>query len=227
MEQNTNKMYQFTNDEIAELPTLLSAPRFARYLAETGNDTEQALKLYQWNLELSGEFLKVLHICEIGIRNGISDAITEVHGDRWPWVQGFRVSLQNPRRGYNPRRNLEDVARLQPSTGKVIAELKFAFWERMLNSSHQQRLWDHKLEHGFPNADRTKGSAAAREKLRNSTYAVRSLRNRIAHHEPIFYRPSLTDDFDHIISLIDARCAHSAAWIGRWERVTFLLNNKP
>lgn len=218
---------KFTPQEIAELPKLLSAPRFARYLVATNNDTSQALELYQWNLELSGEFLKVLHICEIGLRNGVADALENQHGDRWPWVQGFRVSLQNPRRGYSPRRNLESVARQQPSTGKVIAELKFAFWERMLNASHQQRLWETHLEASFPNADFSGGKDAAREALRNSIFAVRSLRNRIAHHEPIFYRPSLADDFSHIMSLIEARCAHSATWIARWERVTELLQAKP
>lgn len=217
----------FTEEELRELPKLISVPRFSRYLQATSNDPSQALRLYQWNLEVSGELLKVLHLCEIGLRNGIVDAIVEVHGDQWPWVQGFRVSLQNSRRGYSPRRDLESVAAREPTPGKIIAELKFAFWERMLNASHQNRLWDQHLNTSFPHVDLSEGSTKAREEIRNKIFVVRDLRNRIAHHEPIFYRPSLESDFASIMYLIEARCPVSADWISRLQNVSAMLAQRP
>lgn len=217
----------FTETELQELPKLLSAPRFARYLQASNNDPGAALKLYQWNLEVSGELLKVLHLCEIGLRNGVADAIEAVHGDRWPWVQGFRVSLPNPSRNYNPRRDLESVARRQHSTGKVIAELRFAFWERMLNASHQTRLWNAELERCFPHLDYSAGPSAARDTLRRKVFVVRDLRNRIAHHEPIFYRADLEGDFQNIMEVIQARCPVSADWISRLQNAAGMIAAKP
>lgn len=216
----------FTENELRELPKLISAPRFKRYLDATGEDTGQALRLYQWNLEVSGELLKVLHLCEIGLRNGIADTIVRVHGERWPWVQGFRVSLQNPRQRYNPRRDLESVSGREHTTGKIIAELKFAFWERMLNASHQSRLWDQHLATSFPHLDLSNGPAVAREVLRTKVFAVRDLRNRIAHHEPIFYRQSLEADFASIMFVIEARCPVSADWISRLQNVSAMLEQR-
>lgn len=46
----------FTPEEIHSLPAVLSAPRFATYLAEKASDKEAALELYRWNMELSAAF---------------------------------------------------------------------------------------------------------------------------------------------------------------------------
>ena len=36
-----------------------------------GNDTEDALKLYQWNLEVSAAFIVPFQMCEVAARNGV------------------------------------------------------------------------------------------------------------------------------------------------------------
>lgn len=217
----------FTQQEITDLPKLLSQQRFQRYLEARHDDVDAALRLYQWNLEISGEFLKILHLCEISLRNGVADAISAVHGEEWPWVQGFRISLLSPSRGYSPRRDLETVSNYHQTSGKIIAELKFAFWEKMLNANQQSRLWDTQLSTHFPHLDFTIGAEHARDTLRQKVYSVRALRNRIAHHEPIFYRPALRDDFLNILYVIEARCPISANWIGEIQNVSEMLDNIP
>ena len=217
----------FNNSDISELQKLISQPRFDRYLKAAGNDPAAALALYQWNLELSGELLKILHLCEIGLRNGIAEALEAIHGPNWPKVQGFVVSLQNPSKGYSPRKDLTAVANKQASTGKVISELRFAFWERMLNAQHQNRIWDAHLQNAFPNLDYSKGANAARDALRQKVIVVRSLRNRIAHHEPIFYRVDLSGDFRTIVEIVEARSKSAASWIAGFEKVTELISTKP
>ncbi|ABQ71643.1 protein of unknown function DUF1526 (plasmid) [Rhizorhabdus wittichii RW1] len=127
----------FSSDEIRDLPPVISGPRFATYLRVTNNDVDHALALYQWNLEISAAFIVPLQVCEVAARNGVVEAIKKVHGPNWPWSNGFIRSLPVPKKAYhyNPQNNLRDVAARQPTTGKVVAELNFAFWERCSRSA--------------------------------------------------------------------------------------------
>ena len=55
---------------------------------------------------------------------------------------------------------------------------------------------------------------------------VRGLRNRIAHHEPIFAR-DLVGDYTAILEIIGFRCIATAAWLNRSQNVFNLLTLKP
>ena len=129
----------FTPDELRDLPGVISAPRFATYLQATGNDRQQALALYEWNLTLSAQFIVPLQVCEVAVRNGVAEAIEKVHGATWPWSNGFLRSLPRSKRStdYNPEVDLRNTAARQPTTGKVVAELKFAFWKDL----HRRTGW--------------------------------------------------------------------------------------
>ena len=68
---------------------------------------------------------------EVATRNAVSDALTTVYGPRWPWTTTFAASLPAPPRGWDPRRDLSSVRAHELTTGNVIAELKFVFWQKM------------------------------------------------------------------------------------------------
>lgn len=131
---------------------MLSAPRFATYLAEKASNKEAALELYRWNMELSAAFFVPLQICEVSVRNSIVTAIERTYGPNWPWEKGFEISLRNPVIGYSPRRDLLGLSRL-PTSGKIVAELKFVFWERMFTKSHDAVIWNKQFKTVFPNTD--------------------------------------------------------------------------
>jgi hypothetical protein len=94
-----------------------------------GNDREKALELYAWNLDISSALIVPLQVCEVAVRNGIAEAIEAIHGANWPWNNGFIRSLPRPKSKfrYNPADDLQVCAHELPTTGKIIAELKFAF----------------------------------------------------------------------------------------------------
>ncbi len=163
-----------------------------------------------------------LHICEVVIRNAVSDALTAVYGDRWPWSPGFERSLLNPTRGYSPKRDLTTIRMAQQTTGKVIPELKFVFWQTMFTGRHDFRLWTPHLRRVLPNLDRHKSVAALRSEIYDDLDHIRLLRNRIAHHEPIFRR-SLVEDFSKVAALIRFRCQLTADWTIQRQRVTSYL----
>ena len=79
----------------------LSAARIATYEAATTTlpPLPGALALYAWNAQVSAAMLAPLHLCEVVIRNAVSDAITAIYGANWPWSITFVTSLPNPPRG--------------------------------------------------------------------------------------------------------------------------------
>jgi hypothetical protein len=218
----------FTHDELRDLPIVISAPRFGTYLRATGNDHARALALYEWNLDISSAFIVPLQVCEVAIRNGVVEAIEKVHGPNWPWSNGFLRSLPRPRRpsDYNPEADLRGVAARQPTTGKIVAELKFAFWEHIFTAGQDNRIWGPHFAASFVGAPAAMPIPTARAKAHDNLGVIRKLRNRIAHHEPIFTR-NLQDDYNRLHEMIAWRSPTAAAWVDRKQAVLGLIPVKP
>jgi len=210
---------------LATIRQTLSIPRMSTFEAAAGvagNDDPKALALYAWNARVSAALLAPLHICEVVIRNAASEAIEQVYGPRWPWQIGFEQSLPSPRTGYNPQRDLQNARGRVPTTGKAIPELKFVFWQRLFTSRHDQRLWDPYLRLVLPNLAPTKTVAQTRQGVYDDLEQIRALRNRIAHHEPVFAR-NLQDDLRRIVALIEYRAKETANWMMANQQATAIM----
>jgi hypothetical protein len=206
----------------------LSAARLGTFEASTitlGEENLEALELYAWNARVSAALLAPLHVCEIVIRNAASDALDTVYGARWPWSPVFEQSLSDPRIGYNPRRDLQNSRTRAATTGKVIPELKFVFWQKMFTGRHDVRLWNIHLSRVLPNLDPAKSVGQLRHAIYEDIEQIRNLRNRIAHHEPIFKR-DLRDDVDKMISLVESRCRVTAAWMMSNQGASAILRER-
>lgn len=215
---------------LSAVKNALSPARLGTYenaVAVAGPDDQRALELYRWNAEISAAFLPVLHVCEVVIRNAVSEAVAAVYGPQWPWVQAFEISLPNPSTGFSAMRDLTAArAKGQGSTGKVIPELNFVFWQYAFTKRHDGRLWEPHLGSILPNLDNTLAVNLRRARLFQELERVRKLRNRIAHHEPIFSR-NLGADYALIRQIIGYRCTTTAAWIDGHQRVVATLAAKP
>ncbi|WP_019406868.1 hypothetical protein [Stutzerimonas stutzeri] len=221
-----------SNDKKATIDAVrsaLSPARMATYEAAAGapaDDDLSALELYAWNAEVSGALLAPLHLCEVVIRNAVADALEAVYGQSWPWSATFERSLPDPLLGYSPRRDLQTARRSAPTPGKVIPELKFVFWQKMFTSRYDTRLWEANLQRVLPNMNPTLTIAARRQLIYNELEQLRKLRNRIAHHEPIFTR-RLADDYQKILDLVGYRCLITAAWLDQNQTATQEIAAKP
>lgn len=206
----------------------LTAARMSTYEAATAvvPPLAGALALYAWNAKVSAALMAPLHICEVVVRNAVADALVAVYGPDWPWQQVFIVSLPNPSRGYSPRGDLLKVRSGETSTGKVIPELKFAFWQALFTSRFDDRIWQLHLRAVMPCLDPDKTIAQLRGSLYAELDQLRRLRNRIAHHEPIFTR-NLADDFQKIRQLIALRCPITSDWMTRNQHAVDLIADKP
>lgn len=219
----------FTPAVISDLETIISPPRFGTYLRQTGGDRDRAMQLYCWNSDVSAAFYYMLQFCELAIRNAASEALEAEFGANWQLNRGFKHTLPVPpphSRRYFAINDLESCTRRLNTAGKVVAELKFAFWQNLFVSAQDQRLWDKHLTTIFPGLPHPISVPHTRAKLYDDIEAIRKLRNRIAHHEPIFAR-DLAADHHRIRNIIVWRRAGAAHWLDGVEKITPLLAARP
>lgn len=160
------------------------------------------------------------------IRNAVADVLEAVYGSKWPWSATFERSLPNPAMGYSSRKDLQNARRSAPTTGKLIPELKFIFWQKMFTSRYDDHLWDHHLQRILPNMDVIKTIVERRGLIYNDLEQLRKLRNRIAHHEPIFTRV-LADDYQKTLRLVRYRCAATADWLDQNQTASEMIAERP
>ena len=202
----------------------LSRPRMGTYLSATNQDQAKSLELYIWNSQISAALLVPMQICEITIRNAVSDIFVSQFGHQWPWQRSlentlpskFRTELIKARekRGVNNR------------ASKVIPELTFNFWQQMFVSRYDQQFWVPNLHTLFPNAPGNMPVSQLRGSIFNDLDKIRRLRNRIAHHEPIFAQ-DLNLAMNKIERLIEYRCLDTSNWAAPHYQVRTLIQTKP
>lgn len=217
-------------NQISAIKAALSRERFATYEQASSNKATQrsALDLYEWNAQISAAFLFPQQICEVTTRNAAATVLEQVFGPQWPWSRNFERSLPNPLQAYNMRADLLSTRAKGGSqrTGRVVAELAFKFWVNIFSSRFDRRLWDAHLLAAFPHLPTGLTISQARLHIHTELDQVRRLRNRIAHHEPIFSR-NLQDDYVRLRNMIAWRCLITAAWVDSRETVTATLPTKP
>lgn len=215
----------FSNEQLSRIPHILSEPRFATYLRYSQEDKTKALALYHWNLELSAAFVAPIHLFEVSVRNAVVEVLEVVHSPDWPWNTGFIRSL--PRTGrHKPALDLQKTAEREPTMGKVVAELKFAFWENMFTARHDEKLWNDHLKCVFAFVPVDNSVSECRAAIHNHISAIRILRNRIMHHEPIFSR-NIAEDYSRIHEVLSWRDTVTSNWMHEIQQVTKVISEKP
>jgi hypothetical protein len=190
-----------------------------------GGRLVEAFELYGWNARMSAALLIPAHFAEVVTRNAVVDVLESVYGHDWSTSPAFERSLPGSTRGYDPRADLVATRRRVHSNGQLVAELKFVFWQHMFAARHDVRLWRPNLVAAFPNV-RTQDRAVLRGRILADLDAIRRLRNRIAHHEPII-GIDLGAELARMITLIELRCASTAAWVHDMEDASTVLAERP
>lgn len=218
------KSIQGARMTLAAIEQTLSINRLSTYrraiFKRFGEDCPRlALKLYEWNAELSSYFFFPLHIYEVVLRNAISDAIAIRYGQDWPINVVFQNSLNYPDR----QTLLKALDGNYRGVGKLLPELKFVWFENMLTSRHDGRIWRQYFTYTFPYAPNNLSTAKLRVQLKEACYVIRKFRNRCGHHEPIFNNGSLYEIYPLIAKSVQWRCCHTKQWMDERESVTKLL----
>lgn len=219
---------QFRGD-LRAVEAALSQPRFQTYLAAKKGSHTEAMDLYEWNAKVSNALFFPMHVCEVAIRNAASEAIGTVFGPNWPYSHAFLQTLPNPGGPvFNPRKELKKVAAKHPnSTGKVIADLKFIFWESVFTNRFDVQIWHKNICNVLPNAAACLPATTpggVRSVVHTHLELIRRTRNRIAHHEPVFSK-NLQEVLDAALVLINFRCQHTHLWVTQSEEASRYIQN--
>lgn len=162
-----------------------SPTRLNKYSVACGGNTAKALTLYRHNVKLCQKFYGILNIFEVVLRNALNTHYQSVFNDV-EWVEN-----QMQPRGMTenaPQKNevLRIIATLRQSrrytNGRVVSSVSFGFWTHLFTRP-PFRPGGQNLLRIFPNRTVGLGQRAVFNELQE----IKTFRNRIVHHEAIFF----------------------------------------
>lgn len=167
-----------------DVSALVGPARFSTYMHAAAGDTVKASRLYMWNLELAGRWWAPLAYMEVALRNKLHDQLSRSSGRTDWWNETGIVDAMSASLRHQVSKAVHDAGRRRPRTAQptsddVVAASSFGLWTSVLHSSLGQTIWRTHLRDGFADTVR-------RGPLYDNAYKLKQLRNRIAHHEPIF-----------------------------------------
>jgi hypothetical protein len=200
----------------------LSEARLSSYLRVSGGDLGSALELYEWNAAVSSAFFEVLADLEVVIRNAFHHEF-----DAWVQRRGFTSSWLENQHGILLPNAVKDISdarerllrkKKQVTPDQIVSELNFGFWRFLLAKHYRTTVWPFVGQFAFPNLESRMVSDFSQRVAR-----LHTLRNRIAHHEPIHNR-ILAQDLDDCFVVVGAVCTTTANWVRGRSRVLPLLD---
>src|SRR5665213_1966215 len=176
--------FAYAEKQVEWLLHCISRERMQPYLVKARGDDWVALHLYIRNSEVSAPLFGVVQALEVGLRNVVHHRLTEDFGTEEWW---FKVPLHGGELNdiEEARRNIS--ARLKVvRPGRIVAELGFGFWVKLFANTYEKQLW-------VPHTTRIFPAKLSRKALHDRLTEIKTLRNRIAHHETLIKRDVPTD----------------------------------
>lgn len=173
---------------------IVSKPRLDSYRGYWRVGIDAAIGLYMWNGELCGEFSKLLAYLEIALRNSIHREMSlNVSGGATMSTHWWDVvsSQLKPEARKQIQKVRDKAPHIPLSPDELVSRLTFGFWPNMLAWIAKQRpTLPSKILPGHPlsqaGARPNWFSLVARQQAVRQFLEFSDLRNRIAHHEPVW-----------------------------------------
>lgn len=216
----------------------VSKPRLSPFIAVADGNIREALRLYQWNIELSGAVYESLHIFEVFLRNAVDNQLQVWNAQQVDRISGQPHScdwLLDPSRllrrliGSNIDRAIEQThTALRGKTARelthadVVAQLSFGTWRYLLpdRDPGRRRLWADALQAAFPYLDAPTTELVAR------VDRIYRLRNRVAHLEPLLRSTTVRQDFNAMRWVLAAMNPELESWFTSRQRITTVLRRR-
>lgn len=221
------KAFPFNDTVLDALVASLSPERIATYVAATGGNREQAMRLYTWNTAASAAFYGPLQGLEVALRNAMHRELVAGYGPDWYDNVACGFDAGTLRRIEAAKDDLRrDGYAVDPP--HLVAALPFGFWVALLGRggragglgaakrNYEMTLWRPCLHKAFRYAK------VSRAQAHHPLDYLRTFRNRIAHHEPIFLR-HLTADYQSILTVAGWISPDAQGWIDHHSRVEEIL----
>ena len=167
-----------------------------------------------------------LQTWEVVLRNKLNDFFVFKYGRAWP---KNATAIRNF--GGNDRRRLsETIERLESNlspafvtTDKIVSDLSAGFWVSQFGARYEiPYTWRNNLKHRIFTNDHSITRTAAEDICDR----LLDLRNRVAHHEPIFHLP-LDQWRSELDMVLNAMCQSSGRYMASACSFSEIWNDKP
>ena len=199
----------------------ISSDRLQPYRLQSSTE-QNALELYKQNILLSEALYPSLHMLEVVLRNNLERVLIQEFGRTWYQFPKFtrlliRKNGQLTVEAKQLRRAVDELnkARKPSTSGRIVAELNFSFWTRLLGKSYENDIWRPYDQAIFPDV---RANDREIRKIRDDLTSLRFLRNRVAHYEPIWNDPNLFDKYETIKRLLSWLNADAETYLNRCDR---------
>lgn len=214
--------FEYTEKILDTFEKYLSPERLAGYYAIARGDRWTGIRLYERNTELSEALYGITQCLEVALRNAIHIVFTSQLGTP-EWYD--KIPLEDPEREAIQEAKDSILEKAQPVTpGRIVAELTFGFWVKLFSGAYEKQLWVKYLYRIFP-------ITLKRTVLHSRLIQLKTLRNRIAHHERILGKRDLRQDYADLLETIGWISKDIEAWVKSTncfeERAAKKLPKKP
>lgn len=188
------------------LEMALSLERFGRYLDWASGDRSRAIELYTLNTLISESLYTPLQMLEVALRNRIHAVMTEAVNESWFHEPGLLLGEWQPEQLAKAIQDIE-ANKKEATPGRIVAALTFSFWTAMFGKDYET-LWQTTLHKIGRKPD---GKGLRRKDFSGPLAQIRSLRNRIAHHEPVIMW-NLQKRYESMLEMTGWLSPAAAAW---------------
>lgn len=159
----------------------VSSERFAAYQNRSNQNDLLALSNYSWNISLCESLYPTLQTFEVVLRNGINDAATaEFNAQEWFYGR-LEPAEENSVKEIEERLGRQ---RKPLTASNFISEFTFGFWVSLFSGRYHHGAWPRLLASVFSGMPAEQRSL---NRLGRLLERIRRLRNRVFHHESIWY----------------------------------------
>ncbi|WGV28208.1 Abi family protein [Halotia branconii] len=181
----------------------ISPKRLEAYRSSSSDKELDLLSTYLWNIGLCEAFYPVLHSFEIALRNNLHQAISRLFYE--DWLDKIDSQILQPEGIQSVKTAIKSLNKKNQSisTGNLISELNLGFWVSLSYARYEgkdklyPRLFKDKefLPH-LPKSRRTRST------LSRTFTSINQLRNQIFHHNPVWNKSNLREEYDNALEAI-------------------------
>jgi hypothetical protein len=212
----------------SSLEKSISKSRLSTYGDSTSKEIDR-IKNYILNAKISENFYFLLQNLEVSLRNAIYESFKLHYGDKKDFFFLYETDSRQRYKGRKEKHSRECWKMICSakyniinssstiSDGKIIAELNFGFWTKLLASTDSKytNMWRKIFGDVFPHYTITQSVDHDKILIGQEIDKIRDLRNRMFHYEPIFNK-NIEQIHKDIIIII--------GWINKdmqWLSITF------
>ena len=150
------------------------------------------MTLYRYNLRLAQELLTIVSCFEVSLRNAIDDILVPQFGEEWLKDSVSEGGMFTDPVLHKTNRTISEALQKLKFQGtyshsKLLAQMDFGMWKYMY-SPLQYNLTHQTLMGAFPHKQRSTPQLHINQSyIFNELDKINTLRNRIAHHEPLCF----------------------------------------